>query len=158
MDSYFKVLCAAEEVERLNVEIPHLMTFMWDEEAYLIEKETELASTDPILAHQVHIFCTQHGHFTLHHTAILNQLTALPGFNGGSFFGVRKADQIPDELPTTPVLEQPLLDNRVVEKEMIDEEDDLAAEQAGEDQDKHLVGAFYIVLEMSNDGGTLISI
>ena len=56
MDSYFKVLHAAEEVECLNIKIPHLITFMQDEEAYVLVKETELASTDPILTHQVWIY------------------------------------------------------------------------------------------------------
>jgi hypothetical protein len=161
MDSYFKVLRAAEEVERLNIEIPRLTTFMRDEQAYLVAKEMELATTDPILAHQVQIYRMQRGRFIGHHTAILNQLAALPGFTGtgGNFFGVRVTDQmLPVELPTTPDLMQPLSDNVEVENEMIDKEDDLAAEQAGEDQDEHLVGAFYTVLEMSNDGGTLISI
>ena len=157
MDSYFKVLCAAEEIERLNVEIPRLTTFMWDE-AYLLAKEIELASTDPVLAHQVQIYRMQRGRFIGHHTTILNQLAALPGFTGGSFFGVQATDQTlsVELLPTTLDPMQPLSDNVEVEDEMIDEEDDLAAEQAGEDQDEHLVGAFYTVLEMSNDGGTLI--
>ena len=158
MDSYFKVLRAAEEVERLNVEIPRLTTFMQDEEAYLLAKETELAATDPVLAHQVHIYRMQHGRFIGHHTAILNQLAALPGFTGGSFFGVRRAtDTLLVELSTTPDAMQTLSDNIEVENEKVDEEDDLAAEQAGEDQDEHPVGAFYTVLEMSDDGGTLIS-
>ena len=158
MDSYFKVLHAAEEVKCLNIEIPRLITFMRDEEAYVLAKETELASTDPILVHQVWIYRMQHGHFTGHHTAILNQVAALTGFSRGSFFGVRATDQVlPVELPTMPVPMQPLSDNMEVEDETIDEED-LAAEQAGEDHEEHMVGAFYPVLGMSDDGGTLVSI
>ena len=53
---------------------------------------------------------------------------------------------------------QPLSDNMEVEDEMIEEEEDLAAEQAGEDYEEHMVGAFYTVLGMSDDGGTLVSI
>jgi hypothetical protein len=163
MDSYFKVLRAAEEVERLNVEIPRLTTFMRDEEAYLLAKETELSSTDPVLAHQVQIYRKQRGRFIGHHTAILNQLAALPGFTGGSFFGVRATDQtLPGPVELPPMTPDPgpmqVSDNTEVENEMIDEEDDLTAEQAGEDQDEHLVGAFYTVLKMSDDGGTLISL
>jgi hypothetical protein len=151
MDGYFKVLRAAEEMERLNVEIPRLTTFMRDEETYVLAKETALAATDPVLGHQVKIYRMQRGRFTEHHTAILNQLAALPGFSGGSFFGIRATAV---ELPTTPVpTTQPLSDILEVEDEMIEEEDGLAAEQAGEDHDEHLVGAFYSVLEISDDGG-----
>ena len=161
MDGYFKVLRAAEEMERLNVEIPRLTTFMRDEEAYVVAKETELAATDPVLAHQVKIYRMQRGRFIGHHTAILNQLAALPGFSRGSFFGIRAMDPsqiLPVELPTTPVpTMQPLPDILEVEDEMIEEEDGLAAEQAGEDHDEHLVGAFYTVLEISDDGGFRIS-
>lgn len=164
MDSYFKVLRAAEEVHRLNIEIPRLRTFMRDEEAYLLAKETELASSDPVLGHQVRIFRMQRGRFIGHHTAILNQLTALPGFTG-NVFGIRETDEtLPIEPPIAPVLntlhmQQPSdTIEGASENEMIDKEDDLAAEQAGEDQDEHLVGAFYTVLGMSDDGGSLISI
>ena len=125
----------------------------------MLAKETELASTDPILVHQVWIYCMQCGCFTGHHTAILNQVAALTGFSRGSFFGVRATDQVlPVELPTMPVPMQPLSDNMEAEDETIDEEEDLAAEQAGEDHEEHMVGAFYTVLGMSDDGGTLVSI
>ena len=88
---------------------------------YVVAKETELASTDPILMHQFRIYCMQHGHFTRHHTAILNQVAALTGFSGGSFFGVQATDQVlPVELPTMPVPMQPLSDNMEVEDETIE--------------------------------------
>ena len=123
----------------------------------MLAKETALAATDPVLGHQVKIYRMQRGRFTEHHTAILNQLAALPGFSGGSFFGIRATDQnFPVELPTVPT-RQPLPDILEVEDEMIEEEDGLAAEQAGEDHDEHLVGAFYSVLEISDDGGFRIS-
>ena len=90
----------------------------------MLAKETELASTDPILVHQVWIYRMQHGHFTGHHTAILNQVAALTGFSRGSFFGVRVTDKVlPVELPTTPVPMQPLSDNMEADDEMIDEEE-----------------------------------
>ena len=84
---------------------------------------------------------------------------ALPGFTGGSFFGDRVTDETipPTTVPHTVPM-QPVSDNMEEENEMIDKEDDLAAEQAGEDNGEHLVGAFYTVLEMSNDGRTLITI
>ena len=39
MDSYFKVLCAEEEIIHLNVEILRLATFMRDENTFLCNSE-----------------------------------------------------------------------------------------------------------------------
>jgi hypothetical protein len=42
MDQHFKILRADEEIARLNVEIPRLVTFMADEEDFLVHHEASL--------------------------------------------------------------------------------------------------------------------
>jgi hypothetical protein len=42
MDQHFKILRADEEIARLNVEIPRLVTFMADEEDFLVHHEARL--------------------------------------------------------------------------------------------------------------------
>jgi hypothetical protein len=42
MDQHFKILRADEEISRLNIEIPRLVTFMADEEDFLIHHEGRL--------------------------------------------------------------------------------------------------------------------
>ncbi|KAG6877117.1 hypothetical protein C0992_010768 [Termitomyces sp. T32_za158] len=46
MDEYFKILCAWEEINQLNVEIQRLVTYIHDEEAYLQEREKAMAAKD----------------------------------------------------------------------------------------------------------------
>ncbi|KAJ7170386.1 hypothetical protein C8R43DRAFT_876062 [Mycena crocata] len=42
MDRFFKILCAREEIKRLNMEIPRVITWIRDENCCLRKKEAEL--------------------------------------------------------------------------------------------------------------------
>ncbi|KAJ7859473.1 hypothetical protein B0H14DRAFT_3084935 [Mycena olivaceomarginata] len=53
MDSYFKILHAREEIQRLNIEIKCVVTWIDNEDRLLRKKEEELKETDPLLAVQV---------------------------------------------------------------------------------------------------------
>ncbi|KAJ7838459.1 hypothetical protein B0H14DRAFT_3087059 [Mycena olivaceomarginata] len=53
MDSYFKILHAREEIQRLNIEIKRVVTWIDNEDRFLRKKEEELKETDPLLAVQV---------------------------------------------------------------------------------------------------------
>ncbi|KAJ7915783.1 hypothetical protein B0H13DRAFT_2231808 [Mycena leptocephala] len=54
MDQHFKLLRADEEIARLNLEIPRLVTYMRDEEQFLTRQEDRLrAAGEAALAHQV---------------------------------------------------------------------------------------------------------
>ena len=55
MDQYFKMQCAREEIQRLNVEIRWFATYICDEEAVLLKRETALVVLDPPLAVQLRI-------------------------------------------------------------------------------------------------------
>ncbi|KXN89219.1 hypothetical protein AN958_05922 [Leucoagaricus sp. SymC.cos] len=53
MDCYFKICHAHEEIERLNIEICHIITHMQDEDKFLHSKAHDISLTDPHLSHQV---------------------------------------------------------------------------------------------------------
>ncbi|KAK0229193.1 hypothetical protein EDD85DRAFT_957591 [Armillaria nabsnona] len=53
MDRYFKIKRAEEEIDRLNVEIPRLLTYMEDEDHYLEDQCCRLKESSPALAHQI---------------------------------------------------------------------------------------------------------
>ncbi|KAK7001735.1 hypothetical protein R3P38DRAFT_3326661 [Favolaschia claudopus] len=57
MDTYFKIERAKEEIERLNVEIRRLVTYIKDEREFLLKKVAELQETDPQLAFFVESAC-----------------------------------------------------------------------------------------------------
>lgn len=54
IDKFFKLERAREEIHRLNIEIPRVITYIRDEETFLQRKELELKETNPVMAHQVH--------------------------------------------------------------------------------------------------------
>jgi hypothetical protein len=68
-DNYFKIKRAHEEIERLNIEIRRVITYMTDETNFLIAMEATLAQDRPQLAHQVALYCMERGRaFSVHRT------------------------------------------------------------------------------------------
>ncbi|KAK6967051.1 hypothetical protein R3P38DRAFT_3337534 [Favolaschia claudopus] len=63
MDTYFKIERAKEEIERLNVEIRRLVTYIKDEREFLLKKVAELQETDPQLAFFVERYRMERGRF-----------------------------------------------------------------------------------------------
>ncbi|KAF7346739.1 hypothetical protein MSAN_01812200 [Mycena sanguinolenta] len=57
MDKYFKILQAREEIQWLNIEIKHVVTWIRDEDRFLRKKEAEYQDTDPLLAVQISRYC-----------------------------------------------------------------------------------------------------
>ena len=80
-DLYFKMCRAKEEIQRLNVEIRRLVTYIHDEERYLRECESQLKQLHPGLARQV-AQRNVRGRFTLKHLKRLGDIAALSGFSG----------------------------------------------------------------------------
>ncbi|KAJ7197841.1 hypothetical protein GGX14DRAFT_374768 [Mycena pura] len=92
MDRYFRILRAREEIKRLNVEIPHVVTWIRDEYKALRRKEQELedesgkteeeAEADGGLALQVRKYRQRRGRFDDGHMRRFWALAKEPGFTG----------------------------------------------------------------------------
>jgi len=158
MDGYFKLLHAEEEIQCLNVEIPRFATFIRDENNYLHTIEQQIHTSHPALAFQICMKRTETSRYDTLHMTTLNKITTLNGFTGGSLFGTH----IPDaplpvgEIPVTQQQPQPITETPAGDEE-IDREEDLEEEQAGEDRDITVLGAYYSVLEFSYDDTSIIS-
>ncbi|KAF9056704.1 hypothetical protein BJ165DRAFT_1399313, partial [Panaeolus papilionaceus] len=90
LDQYFKIKRAQEEIQRLNVEIPRLVTFIRDEEALLLGKEKELLPHKPALAHQIRQKRLALEQLNDVHLRKLQKLSLLPGFTGSISPGVSR--------------------------------------------------------------------
>lgn len=107
MDHYFKLLRADEEIIRLNIEIPWLITYMQDEEAFLRRQEERIRGTyGPELAHQVFIYRMRQGRFNDGHRYRLIALSKVPGFSGSISPGVSVNKERLDD--TAPRATQPI--------------------------------------------------
>ncbi|KAJ7626003.1 hypothetical protein FB45DRAFT_677524, partial [Roridomyces roridus] len=92
MDAYFKIQRAKEEIKRLNVEIPRVITWIRDENRELKEKEAALrrsggktpdeARWDQALAVQVRLYRDRRGRFDSSHLERFQKLAGNPGFTG----------------------------------------------------------------------------
>ncbi|KAJ7738548.1 hypothetical protein B0H14DRAFT_3097444 [Mycena olivaceomarginata] len=81
MDQHFKMVHAEEEIQRLDVEIPRLITFMADERDFLIYQEQRLREEGKdALAHQVYAHRMEYGRFDNLHKQRLWKLSKEPGF------------------------------------------------------------------------------
>ncbi|KAJ7737219.1 hypothetical protein B0H14DRAFT_2408192 [Mycena olivaceomarginata] len=76
MDTHFKILRAKEEIQRLNIEIRRLVTYIRDERDFLVAKEEEIRETDPDLAFFVHRYRMERGRFDDTHMKRLRKLQA----------------------------------------------------------------------------------
>jgi hypothetical protein len=90
MDQHFKILRAHEEILRLNIEIPRVITYMRDEEAFLLKKECDLREVDPLLANQIALRRADQGRFNDLHLQRFHKLANLPGFTGSILPGVSR--------------------------------------------------------------------
>ncbi|KAJ7745632.1 hypothetical protein B0H14DRAFT_3097129 [Mycena olivaceomarginata] len=88
MDSYFKILRAREEIQRLNIEIKRVVTWIDNEDRFLRKKEEELKETDPLLAVQVTRYRQQRGRSDLYHMHRFWALAKVPGFTGSVVPGI----------------------------------------------------------------------
>lgn len=88
MDRHFKLERAREEIQRLNIEIPRVITYMRDEDAFLRRKEKEIRMYDNGLAHQVLLHRRERGRFNAQHMERFRKLACIPGFSGSIQPGV----------------------------------------------------------------------
>ncbi|KAG1789326.1 hypothetical protein EV424DRAFT_1476376 [Suillus variegatus] len=82
MDLYFKMCRAREEIQRLNMEVRRLVTYIQDEDKYLRACEDQLKAVSPTLAHQVAIHRNVRGRFNSRHLKRVHEISTLPGFTG----------------------------------------------------------------------------
>ncbi|KAJ7796530.1 hypothetical protein B0H14DRAFT_2390594, partial [Mycena olivaceomarginata] len=84
MDQHFKMLHVDEEIERLNLEIPRLLTYMADEREFLIYHE----GWNTVLTHHICAHCLEYRCFDDLHRRQLNKLAKEPGFTASLSRGV----------------------------------------------------------------------
>ncbi|KAJ6554006.1 hypothetical protein DFH09DRAFT_1248578 [Mycena vulgaris] len=92
MDCYFCIQHAREEIQRLNVEIPRVVTWIRDENTFLRkmeanlrnagEKSEEEIEADMQMAVQVQLYRARRGRFDAGHMQRFHKLAATPGFTG----------------------------------------------------------------------------
>ncbi|KAJ6555622.1 hypothetical protein DFH09DRAFT_1248404 [Mycena vulgaris] len=103
MDRYFRIERAREEIKRLNVEIPRVVTWIHDENVFLRKMETNLRdpgdkSQEEIeagiqMAVQIGLYRAQRGRFDAGHMRRFRKLALTPGFTGSLRRGVAVEQQ-----------------------------------------------------------------
>ncbi|KAJ7816457.1 hypothetical protein B0H14DRAFT_3089810 [Mycena olivaceomarginata] len=88
---YFKILRAREEIQRLNIEIKRVVTWIEDEDWFLRKEEEKLKETNSLLAVQVSQYRQRRGRSDLHHMHRFWALAKVPGFTGSVVPGARQA-------------------------------------------------------------------
>lgn len=93
MNIFFDMKRAREEIERLNVEIPRLLTYMYDEHVDYHLAVSRLLFVDPALAHELSSRWIVLDRMHTGVAARLRQTARLPGFSGTVTSGRRVARQ-----------------------------------------------------------------
>ena len=144
IDQAFKLEHAKEEIMRLNIEVPHLATYIRDKDIYLRAKEVELELSNPALAHQVSVHWMERGHFNAHHLKVLQKIHHLT-----IQVLLNSVHTLLRILPCrAPFLSQATAGATPYLEDL---EEDLEEEQAGDDEDVVVLSAFFSVLDIIFD-------
>lgn len=103
MDMYFKTQRAKEEIRRLNIEIRRVITYIRDEDIFLRAQESAVRLTDPLLAHQIHLYQNERGRFNEAHMQCFRATAKLHGFSGSLHPGTAITAGSAPPPQTTPV-------------------------------------------------------
>ena len=82
IDKYFKLECAQEEIQCLNIELCCVITYIQDEDTFLWLKESKLKEMNPIMAHHIWRHWWEKVHFNEQHLCQFRKLASLSGFTG----------------------------------------------------------------------------
>ncbi|KAJ7712388.1 hypothetical protein B0H14DRAFT_3523963 [Mycena olivaceomarginata] len=158
LDAYFKIECAKEEIDRLNVEIKRFVTYIRDEKVFLDGKVIEVEARDPHLAFFVREYQSRRGRFDKGH---IKKLTEMASKLGGRFTGSLS----PRIRLAPPVAETENMDvsegfQAVEEEEESWEIETLDADNDGEDEgeeaeEEELAEILETVLTLATDGVAL---
>ncbi|KAG2058969.1 hypothetical protein BDR06DRAFT_980317 [Suillus hirtellus] len=155
MDTHFKMRRACEEVQRLNIEIRRLATYLHDKNRYLIECEKQLQTLHPGLAHQVALHRKIRARFSGHHYHRLHEISTLEGFTGSITPG-ESIEQGPGASATSPtvcipsqlVSDGPRIDQGGEDNELEDLEEEENAEADGEEHARILEGIVQVTFDV----------
>ncbi|KAJ6564784.1 hypothetical protein B0H19DRAFT_1209940 [Mycena capillaripes] len=153
MDQHFKLLRADEEIQRLNVEIRRLVTYMRDEQEFLAREEGRLREEgDNAIAHQVGLLRMERGRFTSVHMSRLGKLSKVPGFSGDIVPGVSLSRERHTPVARDVEMRAPSPLARAVESgppAQNDNDDD--DEEGHDDDDERFSLAFMNIVRISSD-------
>jgi hypothetical protein len=156
MDLYFKMCRAREEIQRLNIEVRRLVTYIRDEDTYLRTCEDQLKVTSPAIAHQIAIHRNTRGRFNSRHLKRLHEILKLPGFSGTIVPGI-STNTSPGESCSTPNAQVPsqLLTERNhfegLSTVYQDTPDDLDEEEQAEEVEEEASKSLQDVLRVADD-------
>ncbi|KAG1774964.1 hypothetical protein EV702DRAFT_1180545 [Suillus placidus] len=127
---YFKLKRAYEELQRLDVEIRRLRTFIYDEDKFLAAHVRRLSPVDSMLAQEVEELRMRRLRINSVHIARLDAIEALPGFSGSRGCGNRRGGSTPSKDPA------------LIHMDAVDEDgewDEIAADDAWNEDMTHLI-------------------
>lgn len=95
-NKHFKILWAREEIQRVNIEMHRLRTFIRDEHCMFEEHITRLHESDPLLAAEIQVCSDWRSRVNIAHTRRLDKIEALRGFTGIRGPGTRRGIAVID--------------------------------------------------------------
>lgn len=160
MDLHFKICRAKEEIQRLNIEIPRVATYIRDEDLYLRACEDQVRAFNPQLAHHIYLHRMERGRFIAHHTSCLTKISQLKGFSGSITPGqsvdtsAGASASVPNIKPSATPIDEPLDARHEVGGQIPPEEDteeDLEEEEEVDDSVEVIASALVDILHVSDD-------
>lgn len=159
MDHYFKIRRAKEEIQRLNIEIKRVATYLRDEYWYLKNCTSQVERFDLNLSYQIQKHAEVRSRFNHHHLRRLDEISRIRGFNasiqpGRSLAtGLGESASMPNILELSPSMPVELAPTGSVNNEFSQEnfEEALQEEEEDEDEEEEESRAALDILQASED-------
>lgn len=153
MDLYYKISRAREEVDRLDIEVRRVATYLRDEHRYLRYMEDKVRTSNPAIAHQIRLHRLLRGRFHSHHKRRLRDIARLPGFSGDIRPGVSEKTGKGESASVWEMLKLTEDDDDDLMEENASPEDQQEAdeEEEAEEAEEELVQRLTSVLTISHD-------
>jgi hypothetical protein len=116
-----KIDRSREEIDRLNIEVPRVLTFMNDDESHLAAVSTQIKATQPLLAKEIER--RYHRRVEVNHEIRikLHSLEVMPGYTGKLETGLRVKAPSTAEPQSTPLKELEVVEDP--DDDEVDDED-----------------------------------
>ena len=153
MDLHFKISRAREEIDRLDVEVRRVATYLRDEDCYLRYMEDKVRTSNARIAHQIRLHQLLRRRFHSHHKRRLREIARLPGFSGDIRPGISERTGKGESASVWEMLKAPEEeeDDPMEDDDRPEDQQEADEEEEAEEAEEELIQRMSSVLTISHD-------
>jgi hypothetical protein len=153
MDLYYKILRAQEEIDRLDIEVCCVATYLRDKDCYLRYMEDKVRTSNPRIAHWIRLHRLLRRRFHSHHKRRLREIIRLPGFSGDIWPGISERTGKGESASVWEMLKalEEEEDDPMEDDDRPEDQQEADEEEEAEEAEEELIQRMSSILTISHD-------